>query len=1226
MHTRAISQNAPSQQIPIVGIGASAGGLAAFKGFFEAMPAAPGMAFVLIQHLDPTHESLMVDLLSRHTQMKVIQVEDRMQVEANHVYMIPPNWDLAIENGELLLTTPVQRRGMRMPIDFFFKSLAKDQKEKAICIILSGTGSDGTAGLKTVKSYGGIVLVQLPEEAQYDGMPSSAIATGVVDDILPVSDLPQRLLTYIQHSYVRGYFGTEPIAINEPDAFNDILAILHAQLGHDFRYYKQSTLIRRIKRRMSLQQLELLREYVSYLRHNTDEIRKLFQDLLIGVTGFFREKEPWDLLDEMAITPLVKAQYDEKPIRVWVPGCASGEEAYTIAILLHEKSHELNVSPDFQIFATDIDSNGLDFARTGHFPESIASDIPTRLLDKYFKRENSFYHVTNKLRENIVFSAQNLISDPPFSKLDLISCRNLLIYIDPSIQQQVIQLFHFSLNKGGFLLLGNAETIGKQSQLFEPLSKKWRLYRRLETDLPMKGNFPIVPDTHGWNRLLLRGEREREPPTKLADIVKDALLAKYAPSAVLINRKQEVLYHFGDTVLYLEFPTGEHSNNLYTLVRDGLATRMRGAVHKTMQSNSPVTIFGARVKRDGKYHKVEATVTPLKGHKAPEGLILVTFRDVVAHEPQQTHEELAGVDDAVIKLLEQELSSTKDEPQNTIQELETSNEELKASNEEIMSMNEELQSSNEELETSKEELQSLNEELNTVNNELQEKVRAQEQTNNDLMNLVNSTDIAAVFLDSKLCIKLYTPASKHLFNIIPTDLDRPLHHVTTRFADPDLANDAKLVLDTLMVANKEVQNDERRWYQRKILPYRTHDNRIQGVVLTFEEITELRKKRDMLAEENLRYADAQAIAHFGYWTVDLKTSKVEWSDEVYEIFEIARDKFGATYEAFLQAVHPEDRDFVMDAYTQSVQNRTPYNIGHRILLHDGRVKYVNEICRIEYDDKGQPIRSVGTVQDITALKELKDELRSSQTRYEALFNHLSSGVAVYEAVDEGNDFVFLDFNPVAERIDGIAKGDVLGRRLTQVFPGVREFGLLDVLRRVWRTGQTEQYPDAFYEDGRVKGWRENEVYRLPSGEVVAVYRDITRRKGIERSLHISQAEKALILDAVSDVVLHLGTDKKIKWASKTAADTFGRSRDEVVGLQCHAVCSQDGVVCQSCPVTRSLKSKQIEQGQLTDLQGRLWNVVAKPLFDDGGNMLGVVEIRNGTIQERAAASEGSPEG
>jgi PAS domain S-box-containing protein len=290
------------------------------------------------------------------------------------------------------------------------------------------------------------------------------------------------------------------------------------------------------------------------------------------------------------------------------------------------------------------------------------------------------------------------------------------------------------------------------------------------------------------------------------------------------------------------------------------------------------------------------------------------------------------------------------------------------------------------------------------------------------------------------------------------------------------------------------------------------------------------------------------------------------------------------------------------------------------------VKYVNEICRIEYDDKGQPIRSVGTVQDITALKELKDELRSSQTRYEALFNHLSSGVAVYEAVDEGSDFVFLDFNPVAERIDGIAKGDVLGRRLTQVFPGVREFGLLDVLRRVWRTGQTEQYPDAFYEDGRVKGWRENEVYRLPSGEVVAVYRDITRRKGIERSLHISQAEKALILDAVSDVVLHLGTDKKIKWASKTAADTFGRSRDEVVGLQCHAVCSQDGVVCQSCPVTRSLKSEQIEQGQLTDLQGRLWNVVAKPLFDDGGNMLGVVEIRNGTIQERAAASGGSPEG
>jgi PAS domain S-box-containing protein len=1204
------SYNAPTKQIPIVGIGASAGGLTAFKGFFEAMPAESGMAFVLIQHLDPTHDSLMVDLLSRHTPMKVIQVEDRMQVELNHVYMIPPNWDLAIHNGELLLTTPVQHRGMRMPIDFFFKSLAEDQKEKAICIILSGTGSDGTAGLKAVKSYGGMVVVQFPEEAQYDGMPSSAIATGVVDYILPVSNIPQRLLSYIQHSYVRGYFGTEPIEINEPDAFNNVLAILHAQLGHDFRYYKKNTVIRRIKRRMGLHQLELLRDYVSYLRQNSDETRELFKDLLIGVTGFFREKEPWELLDEIAITPLIKMKHDMKPIRVWVPGCASGEEAYTIAILLHEKCAELNLSPELQIFATDIDTNGLDFARTGTYPESIASDISKTLLDKYFKKVNGFYQVTNKLREAVVFSSQNLISDPPFSKLDLISCRNLLIYIDSSIQQQVIQLFHFSLNKGGFLLLGNSETIGKQIELFEPLSKKWRIYRRLETNLPVKGNFPIVPDKRGWHRSLLREEEEREPPLKPADIVKNALLAQYAPSSVLINRNHEVLYHFGNTVQYLNFPTGEHSNNLYTLVREGLTTRIRGAVHKSMQTNGPVSIFGAQVKRDARYYKVEVTVTPLKAHKGAEGLLLVSFRDVGKTESQQTEEDLQGGEDATIKLLEHELTSTKDELQNTIEELETSNEELKASNEEIMSMNEELQSSNEELETSKEELQSLNEELNTVNNELQEKVRTQEQTNNDLMNLVTSTNIAAIFLDTNFCIKLYTPASKDLFNLIPTDINRPLHHVTTKFDDSDLAGDAKKVLNTLKVSQKEVQNDEKRWYQRKILPYRTHDNRIQGVVITFEEITELRINRDRLAEQNLRYADAQAIARFGYWAVDLKTNKLEWSDEVYEIFEIQRDEFGGDYEAFLEAVHPEDRDFVNDAYTQSVKNRTPYNVTHRILLNDGRVKYINEICRTEYDGDGQPIKSVGTIQDITAQMEIKEELRASQMRYKALFDHLNSGVAVYEAIDDGNDFIFLDFNPAGERIEGLTKRDIIGRRITQVFPGVKEFGLLDVLKRVWKTGHTEHYPDAFYQDGRIKGWRNNEVYRLPSGEIVAVYSDITSQKGIERSLQLSQSEKDLILDAVSDVILHLGINKKIKWASKTAADTFGKSRDELIGRQCQAVCEQEDVVCRSCPFTRSLSSHQIEQGQLTDLRGRIWNVVAKPLFDTDGKMLGVVEIRN----------------
>ena len=1203
------NQHTNRKQIPIVGIGASAGGLSAFKGFFEAMPAQSGMAFVLIQHLDPIHESLMVELLSRHTQMKVIQVEDRMQVEENHVYMIPPNWDLAIRNGELLLINPAHRRGMRMPIDFFFKSLAQDQKEKAISIILSGTGNDGTAGLRAVKSYGGTVVVQSPEEAQYDGMPTSAIATAVVDSILPVSEMPQRLMSYIQHSYVRRFFGTSPSEINELEEFNTILTIMYARLGHNFHYYKKNTVIRRIKRRMRLKQLEKLQDYVSYLRQNPAETNELFKDLVIGLTGFFRDKESWELLEKLAIIPLIEAK-KENPIRVWVPGCSTGEEAYTVAILLREKFEQLNIRPDFQVFATDIDSNGLDFARTGCYPESIASDISIRLLEKNFIKIDGSYQVSAKLRENIIFSAQNLISDPPFSKLDLISCRNLLIYLDSSIQKKVIQLFHFALNEGGFLFLGNSESIGNQRELFEPFSKKWRIYRRLETNLPVRGNFPILPKKRGWNRRLVREEERIKPTIKPAEIVKEALLAQYAPSSVLINRNHEILYHYGDTVKYLDYPTGEHSNNLYTLVREGLTTRMREAVHKSIQTNKPVSILGAWLRRDSQYYKVDVTVTPLKAYKGAEGLLLVSFRDVIEKESQQSGEVFQDAENPVIKHLGNELISTKQELQNTIEELETANKELKAFNQEIMSMNEQLQSANEELETSKEELQILNEEFNTVNNELQEKIRNQEQAHNDLMNLINSTHIATIFLDTQFRIKLCTPASKNLFNIIHTDINRPLHHITTKFDDPDLANDTKKVLNTLKISNKEVQNDEKRWYQRKILPYRTHDNRIRGIVLTFEDITELRKNTDILASQNLRYADAQQIAHLGNWELDLTTNTLEWSNEVYEIFEIEKNEFGVNYKAFLEAVHPEDREFVSNAYTQSVRNKTPYNITHRLLLNNGRVKYVNEICRTEYDSNGYPIRSVGTVQDITELKELKDELRATEIRYRALFDHLSSGVAVYQAIDNGDDFIFLDFNPAGERIDAIQKKDLIGKRITEVFPGVRDFGLFKVLQRVWKTGHTEQFPDSFYHDERIKGWRKNEVYRLPSEEIVAVYNDVTNQKAIENTLYISQSEKELILEAVSEVILHLGINKKIKWASKTAADVLGKHLNELIGRQCHEVCEHDSAACKSCPFTRSLHSHQIEKGKLTDLKGKIWNVVTKPLFDAKGKMIGVVEIRN----------------
>ncbi len=834
--------------IPVVGVGASAGGLDAFKNFFESMPSDTGMAFVLIQHLDPTHESLMVDLLSRHTKMRVVQVEDRMQVEPNHVYMIPPAHDLAINNGELYLTEPAQRRGMRMPIDFFFRSVAEDQRERAICIILSGTGSDGTLGLKAIKSYGGMVMAQTPKTAQYDGMPVSAISTGAVDYVLPVEEMPEAISKYVQHSYVRGRFGTDQYDETGGQDLNNVLAIMNAQLGHNFHHYKKNTLMRRIQRRMGLKQFEKMNDYVVYLRSNQDETKELFKDMLIGVTGFFRDAESWQILQEKVVSDFVTNKDHDVPLRVWVPGCSTGEEAYTIAIMFMETFKKAGKAADFQIFATDIDTTALELARCGRYPESIASDISSSLLNEYFIKEDDFYLVSSSLRDKIVFSEQNLISDPPFSKLNIISCRNLLIYLESDVQSRVIELFHFSLVPSGYLQLGNSETIGKQEDIFQVISKKWRLFKRLDSAQRRRPHFPILPSNR-QGRFTIPDINLSSKPIRIAELVSKALLDKYAPSAVLTNRKHEVLYHYGNTVDYLSYPTGESTNDLYLLARKGLVTRLRGAMHKAIKDDHDIIVSGARVLREDKYVGIKFSVSPLKQFEGGEGLLLVCFEENPQDSGKKAGTSLSADEEPIVQQLEYELSATKEDLQNTIEELETSNEELKASNEEVMSMNEELQSSNEELETSKEELQSLNEELNTVNSELQDKVLVLETTNNDLSNLINSTSVASIFLDTRFKIKFFTPAAKNLFNLITTDIGRSLEDISPRFTDVELHSEIEDVLNTLRSREKEVSNDKGMWFNRRILPYRTSDSRIEGIVLTFEDITKLKQSQLEIANQ-----------------------------------------------------------------------------------------------------------------------------------------------------------------------------------------------------------------------------------------------------------------------------------------------------------------------------------------------------------------------------------------
>jgi len=898
--TDIVESNHEIPRIPVVGVGASAGGLDAFKNLFQNMPTDTGIAFVLVQHLDPTHESMMVDLLSRFTDMTVVQVTDAMVVAPNHIYMIPPNKDLTINNGELFISAPARPRGLRLPIDSFFCSLAEDQRERASCIVLSGTGSDGTLGLKAIKSYGGMAMVQAPDDAQYDGMPVSAVSTGIVDYVLPVNKMAEVLVKYIQHSYIRGFFGTEIKDSEETSpSFNSILAIIRTQLGHDLHAYKRNTLIRRIKRRISLKQLDNMEEYVLYLREHPDETVELFKDMLIGVTSFFRDPDSWKVLETNFLQALDKDKTHS--LRIWVPGCSTGEEAYSMAIQLleYKQTHHLNL--DFQIFATDIDINALEIARTGIYPESIAASLTAKRLDRYFRHEDEFYKVNSALRDSIVFSEQNLISDPPFSKLDLISCRNLLIYLQSGIQGKIMDLFHFALKPDGSLLLGSSETIGQQIDLFGVVSKKWRLFKKINSGHRTRDCFPIIPEKRSWHRTVDISHGIRQPVVHISDLANKAMRAEYVPACIVINRKHQVLYYSGDTGDFLQPPSGAATDDLFSLLREGLITRVRGAVHKAIRGNEIIRVNGARVKRSGHFELVKFRVKPLSDFEGGEGILLIGFED-----ERKRHDAVAGIvaqmddDEPIVKQLEHELNATKEDLQNTIEELETSNEELKASNEEVMSMNEELQSSNEELETSKEELQSLNEELNTVNNELQDKVGILETSANDLTNLINSTSVAAIFLDTQFHINFFSPAAKSLFHFIATDIGRSLHDITARFSDPDLQLDGESVLDTLRVQEKEVKNDAGEWFMRKILPYRTHDNRIEGIVITFEEITRLKHSQldteERVAQQTKQLHQQKELLLSMFSSIHVMTTRLDADLNIIQANDLFLENYGCGLE------------------------------------------------------------------------------------------------------------------------------------------------------------------------------------------------------------------------------------------------------------------------------------------------------------------------------------------
>jgi len=827
---------------PIVGIGASAGGLEALEQFLGNVPDGSGMAYVVIQHLDPTHKGMLPELLQRITRMNVFQVKDRMRIKPDCVYVIPPNTSMSILKGVLHLFEPIETRGLRLPIDFFMRSLADDQRELAIGVILSGMGSDGSTGLRAIKENNGIVVVQEPESAKYDSMPRSAMGYVVVDLVGLPNLLPKLILDFLKR--IPAVKSGLAIDIKDKNSLEKIIILLRTNTGNDFSLYKKNTVYRRIERRMTVHKIDKISDYVHFLQENPKESNILFKELMIGVTNFFRDAPVWEKLKEDILPSIIKSQQEGSILRAWIPGCSTGEEAYSLAMVFKEVIEKINVHNGItlQIFATDLDNEAIETARKALFPANISADVSQARLTRFFNKTDDGYRVNTEIREMVVFANHNIIMHPPFTKIDILSCRNLLIYMDTELQKKILGLFYYSINPDGYLVLGSAETLGTQSPLFISIDSKLKIFKRTVTTIvPELFDFPssFSRSRPASSEKQVAGRSIQNIQT-LAD---QMLLQQFSPAGVLVNENGDIIYISGRTGKYLEPAVGKANMNIFAMLREGLRNEFPIAFRKALLKKETVILHNIKVGSNGSTLTLNVTIQWIDKPELLHGNLMIIFSDVIdlpnidqrSAKGKKIHASLKQLE------LENELEQTREEMQSTLEEMQTSQEELKSTNEELQSTNEELQSTNEELTTSKEEMQSLNEELQTVNAELQSKVEEFSRVNNDMKNLLNSTDIATLFLDKDLNIRRYTNQSTKIFKLIKSDIGRPFTDLVSDLVYPELADDASEVLRTLTFIQKQIPAKNERWFSIRIMPYRTFDDRIDGLVITFINLSDLKQ-------------------------------------------------------------------------------------------------------------------------------------------------------------------------------------------------------------------------------------------------------------------------------------------------------------------------------------------------------------------------------------------------
>jgi len=959
-----------NSELFIAGIGASAGGLEALRKFFDNSSFTGSIAYIIVQHLDPTHKSMLAELLSTHTKMKVSEAKDGTKVQADCVYIIPPNKDLRIFQGVLQLLKPNEMRSSRRTIDSFFHSLAIDQKEKAIGIVLSGTGTEGTLGLKEIRNEGGFTLVQQPESAEFKGMPQNAISANVADHILTPENMPEKLIQHVQSFRKKHNLTNTQQSNSTENQLKKIFQIIRHRTGYDFSNYKTNTILRRIQKRSSFMQLHSLNDYIDYLQNNPNEIEKLYKEFFIGVTSFFRDEAVFSVIEKKVIPYLLETCRDKQELRVWVCACSTGEEAYSLAILFKEALEKSKLYLKVTIFATDIDKESIDSARAGIYNKSSISQLSSSRLERFFNKLDNGYQLKKEIREMLVFAQHNIVKDPPFSKMDMISCRNLLIYMNSELQKKILPIFHYGLNKEGILLLGTSESIGDFTDLFSVYEAKNKIYKKKKESHTSRlwRDYEVPEQKDNATESIVKPINMIRKKINVSSLTEKLLLDAYAPPCVIIDKNNDAIYFSGSTGKYIEPPKGEASLNILEMAKKGLKSDLDNAIKKSRLIKSEVRVNDLSVKVNSHFQNFDLVVKPALSKGSELEALMIIFestqkaKKIISEKypkPNKAKEQNR------ISELEKELKITSEHLQLAVNELETSNEDLQTANEEYQSSNEELQSTNEELETSREELQSVNEELITVNTELSSKIDQLSQSNDDLNNLLSSIEVATIFLDRELKVKRYTPAATKIFNLIPSDVDRPVTHLSGNIIYKSLTEDVKEVLRTLAVRSVEIQSNDRIWYHMRILPYRTTENIIEGVLVTFVDITEQKQTEERLKKANehlnLVLENLPAVPFTVIAGEEIKISFVGKSSE--KVTGFAPEKFTSSSSFWFNRIHPDDKKKMRSAFT-GVVKKGKLDLNFRWKCAASNYKHFINYMRYVPAEKGRQAYIVGVWQEI----------------------------------------------------------------------------------------------------------------------------------------------------------------------------------------------------------------------------------------------------------------------